>query len=592
MNSLRLVLLALLLAAASLHAQLRIVDYNTAGDARAGIGTIFAAIGAESVNGIAKAPDVISLQEQDSSASTTQNLVNILNAIYGAGTYARATLDGGTSGAGRPGLIYNTKTVQLISQLAFGTISTSGNARQDMRYQLRPVGYDGGADFYLYASHYKASSGSSNAARRNVEAQAVRANADALGQGAHILYTGDFNIYGSSEPMWATLTAAGNGQAFDPVNRVGAWSNNSAFLDVHTQSPVTSSRYGGQITGGMDDRFDFQLTSGEFLDNEGLSYIAGSYHAFGNTGTHAFNGEITSGSAAVLASRLPGYTTVQAGAVLTALTQVSDHLPVVADYQLPAKMEVALGSAPPRVLVGAEASLQVTVRNVAPVVAAIGADELDYTVSASGALAGSGGGSVLALSAGGMHSLAMNTLLPGSRAGGVLVESGSQGVANGHFSGAVSYDVLDHARPAFAPGGGGDTLVLDLGVVSLDAVAVFTFPIYNLLSASGFTAGLDLDTVIVTGDGTLFLTSLGAFQDLEAGDSLPFTLQMLTGQAGDFSATYELRFSDEDLPGAADVGSLWLKVSGEVVAAPEPGSMALVALGAILVAVCARARKN
>jgi hypothetical protein len=182
-----------------------------------------------------------------------------------------------------------------------------------------------------------------------------------------------------------------------------------------------------------------------------------------------------------------------------------------------------------------------------------------------------------------MHSLPMNTSMVGNHSGTVLVDSDSQAVANGHFSGNVSYDVLDHALPAFSAAGGGNTLMLDLGTVELDSVGpVFTFNIYNLLSASGFTAGLDLDTVVMTGDGALFLTSLGAFQDLEAGDSLTFTLTLLTGEAGDFSASYELRFSDEDLPGAAEVGSLWLKVNGEVAPVPEPGSLKLLALGGLV----------
>src|SRR5690606_39851746 len=55
--------------------------------------------------------------------------------------------------------------------------------------------------------------------------------------------------------------------------------------------------------GPMDDRFDFQLVSGEMLDGEGMSIIPGSYRAFGNNGTHSLNGAITTGtgaSAAVL----------------------------------------------------------------------------------------------------------------------------------------------------------------------------------------------------------------------------------------------------------------------------------------------------
>jgi hypothetical protein len=115
--------------------------------------------------------------------------------------------------------------------------------------------------------------------------------------------------------------ASGPGQAFDPINTPGAWSGNDAFKSVHTQAPSFDAQP-GLVGGGMDDRFDFQLVTGELLDGEGLDYIPGSYHAFGNNGTHTFNQSISTGTGALLA-------------VLAALMTASDHLPVVADYQLP-----------------------------------------------------------------------------------------------------------------------------------------------------------------------------------------------------------------------------------------------------------------
>ena len=104
---------AFLLFATPGAAQLRIVDYNTTDGPRAGLATVLQAIGEQAVNGFAKPIDVLSLQEQSSSATTTQAIVDLLNGYNGAGTYARATLDGGTNGAGRPGLIYNTNTVEV-----------------------------------------------------------------------------------------------------------------------------------------------------------------------------------------------------------------------------------------------------------------------------------------------------------------------------------------------------------------------------------------------------------------------------------------------------------------------------------------------
>src|SRR4051812_38117883 len=141
----------------SAQAQLRVVQYNTAGAARTGLADILQAIGAENVNGIAKPIDVLALEEQVSSATTTQAIVDVLNAIFGSGAYARATLDGDTTGGGRPGLIYRTSSVELIGQTTASTASSTGGPRQTMRYELRPKGYDASAEFYVYVSHTKAS---------------------------------------------------------------------------------------------------------------------------------------------------------------------------------------------------------------------------------------------------------------------------------------------------------------------------------------------------------------------------------------------------------------------------------------------------
>jgi hypothetical protein len=71
------------------HAQLRVVTYNTTGGPNAGLATVLEAIGQEIVNGFAKPIDVLAVQEQTSSATTTQAIVDLLNAIYGPETYAR-----------------------------------------------------------------------------------------------------------------------------------------------------------------------------------------------------------------------------------------------------------------------------------------------------------------------------------------------------------------------------------------------------------------------------------------------------------------------------------------------------------------------
>lgn len=319
---------------------IRMVTYNTAsaGDfsspatARTGFETIIDAIGRESVNGAARPIDVLALQEQSvritptGASTTSQDIANRMNAIYGAGTYAAAPIIGDSTGAGTQGLVYNTKTVRFYAAATVGQISSSGPAREELRYKLGIKGYGNYADFYLYNGHWKAGQTSTDQNRRQAEAQALRADADLLPPGTPIVYAGDFNVYTGSDRGFAALTAAGAGtRAIDPANRIGNWHNNIAFIDIHTQAPAIDPP--GSLTGGgLNDRFDFLMPNNLAMQY----YAAGSYHTFGNNGSVGLSKEINNPSSTALA----GFSDREE--ILMALTTVSDHLPVVIDFDLPA----------------------------------------------------------------------------------------------------------------------------------------------------------------------------------------------------------------------------------------------------------------
>lgn len=454
-----------IVAAGSAQAQLRIATYNTNNYAsgqtlpRAGVGTVLEALGDQAKAGFARPLDILLVQEQSTLTTSTDGLVGILNGIYGAGTYARGSLQGGTTGGGRPAVIYNTTTVQLIAELEASpasTVSTTGGPRATLRHQFRPLGYDSAADFYIYNSHLKAVDDDASEDRRAVEVGLFRANADALGDGAHVIYAGDMNFYRASEAGFQGLVAAGPGQAFDPVNRIGSWNNSSSFRDVHTQSPVTTAQFDGQVTGGLDDRFDFQLVTGEVLDGRGFDVIGGSYWAFGNTGTHSLNNALSSGSVTALQNLLPGYSSAETTAVVNAIMAASDHLPVVADYQLPAKLAVAAPALPTSVLKGASVTGSLSVSNAAPVAVAIGADRLDYSVSGSGGLAASASGSREPLAAAATHGLSFDTSAAGAISGTLSVTSSSPQAAAASFSRNYTINVLDRASLTGTGSSGGD----------------------------------------------------------------------------------------------------------------------------------------
>ncbi len=313
----------------ALAGQFRVVTYNILADSggvtepRSGMGTVLEGIGDENVNSVTRPVDVLSLQETTSNTTTVQPLLDILNNIYGANTYAmspyQAKVNGSaTSGNGPNALVYNATTLQLVASVGIGTPSSSGAPRQPVRYELRPVGADASKDFYVYVSHCKAGTRSSDMDRRNIEAQLLRSDAATLPAGARILYTGDFNLTASSEPFYQTLTAAGVGQAFDPLNRPGDWDNGASFVDIMT--------YGAR---GLHYRDDFIcITQNVRDDGTGLQYLAGSYHTFGVNGSLGIGDPINSSSNTALAG-LPNRSPV-----LQALYTASDHLPVVADFEI------------------------------------------------------------------------------------------------------------------------------------------------------------------------------------------------------------------------------------------------------------------
>lgn len=336
-------------------ADLRIATYNVGAGVRSGMDTVLRAIGDQVVNGDARPVDVLALQEVHLNLSEASSIASLLNGIYGAGSYSYSTTAG--QGDSTQGLVYRTSTIELVSSQAFGTVSTSGMARQPIRYQLRPVGFGTTNDVYLYNAHPKASSGSSNEARREVEAEAIRADADALGDGVNVLYVGDFNLYSNNEASYTTYLSAGNGQATDPLGS-GSWAG-AANASKHTQSPATTAAYGGQVTGGMDDRFDFQLVSGELNDDAGLDILASSYRVLGNNGS-AYDLAINNAANTWSWDAVSG-STVTRSDLLNAIASISDHVPVIADYEIIGNPTIgSFAVAPTSVVSGSTVTLTAT----------------------------------------------------------------------------------------------------------------------------------------------------------------------------------------------------------------------------------------
>lgn len=174
----------------------------------------------------------------------------------------------------------------------------------------------------IFAAHLKAGSGSSNSTERAKATAAVMDYIDNNVLVDNLLFTGDLNVYTSSESAFQNLvnfTANPSLSFNDPENQLGSWNNNSNFANVHTQSTHSSSS-GCFSSGGMDDRFDFILSS-DAISNNTHKLSIDDYYALGQDGSF-FNNSMNTNNNFVV----PSY-------IASALYNFSDHLPVVMELE-------------------------------------------------------------------------------------------------------------------------------------------------------------------------------------------------------------------------------------------------------------------
>ena len=547
----------LCLLAHTLNAQLRIVSYNTTPTVNAGLAEVLAAIGAENVNGIERPVDILALQEQPSHQET-QAVVDILNQIYGDEIYTRGNLIG--AGFFTQGVVYNTQTVQLVAEKRVGTTSFRGAPRQALRYQFRPIGYQSDSDFYIYNSHFKANDTDNDAARRAVEAATLRSDAATLGDDASIIYLGDLNLYRNNELAFERLTASGVGQAFDPVDQVGRWHTSTRYKRFHTQSTTIS---GGEnrAGGGVDDRFDFQLVTGNMMDGQGVSYIGPnvpntaeiplrhSYRVFGNNGTHFTSRSISTGTGA-------------SPEILDALESASDHLPVVVDYQIPASMQVAI-DAPSRMIVGADASGVISVANIANVDQSIAADELRYSIASVSSVNFSASGEVIATHSPNQHTFSLDAATIGAKNVTLVVSADELATANRLQSLSADYEVLAHANASFDQAEDTDELLIDLSEFDRGDLIPFEFDVFNLGDPNLMTSDLLIPSFSI---GNEFVELNLAETQIPLGGSATFVGQVNLPEVGDIDFDLVIENSDELIPGSINHGPLRIRIVGSSVA--------------------------
>ena len=285
-------------------------------------------------------PDVL-LGQEFLSATGVNNYLSLLNSASGSpGDWAAAPfVDGPDTDSA---FFYRTSKVDFLGYTIVAVGGTNPTQpRNIMRYDVRLKDYAAdSAVLACYSSHMKAGTGTDDQARRLVEAQLIRGDAETLNADWEFLLGGDFNIQTSTQAAYQELIgsqANNDGRFFDPIARPGSWNNNSTFAVIHTQDPAGA--------GGMDDRHDQLLLSEGLIDGAGFDYIGDptspynlsdwndlnhSYRSWGNDGT-CYNTTLT-----ITGNEMVGATIAQA---LYASASGAGHLPVFLDLMVPPEVD-------------------------------------------------------------------------------------------------------------------------------------------------------------------------------------------------------------------------------------------------------------
>jgi hypothetical protein len=291
----------------------------------------------------------------------------------------------------------------------------------------------------------------------------------------------------------------------------------------------------------MDDRFDFQFVSSNMIDQAGFSIITNTYRPFGNDGNH-YNISINDGDN----SYFPG--DIDRGNTLAdALWSASDHLPLIVDYQIPAKLFWELNPTSVRVIVGATVTADLSIQNVAPVTVSVGADLLHVDTEAVGDIKGSDSISVAALDPPEIVSFNIDTTVAGPWSSTLTLTVTSEDVQTSPEVADINGEVIEHANPSFLFSEDVDWYTHEVSFEVNTGIQSFIVLLFNY-QYTGAESLLDIDDVAVPTPPLMFdgmsTMVVGSIPSL-----LTFHIDTDAVAPGLYLATVPIDVSDEDIPG-------------------------------------------
>lgn len=479
--------------------------------------------------------DIIMLQELKTSAGADSFLLNVLRVANPTRRWMNAGFLLDTESA----IFYDSLKVAVSNVTSINT----GGVRNVYQLVARPLDYTASAArLRLYSVHFKAGTAASDSAQRRTECTNLRTFLNNQSTFTPtILVGGDTNFYGDFEGGYQVLLADqadDDGRLKDSVNLPGTW-NQFAYRCYHSQSPCASPNCpSGYSFGGLDDRFDFFMFSYPTQDFEKVDFI--SQFPYGNDCSHYDESvDQDNRNSAVPIS------------VATALRLSSDHLPVVATLQLPAKIATSASQLDfGTVIIGAPNPTQnLTVSNAGTF---LPIDELDYSFTMPGGYLGPAAGSyqAIATNPGNVHPITLDVSSEGVKGGAIAIASDDVDSLTKFV--LLSGTVLRHATASLDSSESRTAESMTFGLHGPGGFSDLPVRIHNV-GYDAMQARLSVSNAVITGGGGRFTIAGGFSPGLVSGTARTLSIHFDdTGAAPNqyYTATLTITSADEPLPGA------------------------------------------
>jgi hypothetical protein len=268
-------------------------------------------------------PDVFCVNEIGSSSTYINRVLNNVMNADGRTYYSSCPLTNNSGYSSIANMMYYDSRKLAFHSYFYVTTSVRDINGYKMYYKSNTLAQGDTAFITFIIAHLKAGSTESDKNARKTQVERLTNKLEQLGIDNYV-FSGDWNLYGASEPAYQHLLF-NNNTAFrfiDPIDEYGEWHDKAQFARVHTQSTHTNS---GNCfsSGGLDDRFDFILVSPTVsYGTKKVKVIPETYYALGQDGKRLNSSLLYPAN-----NSLPAE-------ILQAMYDLTDHLPVICDFEI------------------------------------------------------------------------------------------------------------------------------------------------------------------------------------------------------------------------------------------------------------------